>query len=292
MPHLTDYLWLGLSAFLAGGINALAGGGTLLTFPTLIGVLTPLLGKEAAAVFANGTSTVALVPASLGSGWAFRRELAELRSLLVWLLPPSLIGGTIGSLLVTKLPAGVFALLVPWLILAAALLFLFQPMLVKRKAAVVTEDGNPAEGHNGLRQITSRGLLGMIGLQFLIAIYGGYFGAGIGILMLSGLGLMGLTDIHQMNGLKAVLGTAINGVAVVVFILEDKVLWPYALVMMATSLIGGFVAAHYSRRLAGKYVRWFVIAIGFLLAAYFFAKTYARPATPPPVEAAHQPSLW
>lgn len=276
MPHLTDYLWLGLSAFLAGGINALAGGGTLLTFPTLIGVLTPQ-HQAAAAVFANGTSTVALVPASLGSAWAFRRELAELRSLLVWLLPPSLIGGTIGSMLVTKLPAGVFALLVPWLILAAALLFLFQPLLTRRKSAVISTDGSPAEhAHNGLRHVTPRGLWGMIGLQFLIAIYGGYFGAGIGILMLSGLGLMGLTDIHQMNGLKAVLGTAINGVAVIVFIAEGKVLWPYALAMMATSLVGGFVAAHYSRRLAGKYVRWFVIAIGFLLAGYFFYTTYAK----------------
>jgi uncharacterized membrane protein YfcA len=290
MPHLTDYLWLGLSAFLAGGINALAGGGTLLTFPMLIGVLAPQYHR-AAAVLANGTSTVALVPASLGSAWAFRRELAELRSLLVWLLPPSLIGGTIGSLLVTKLPAAVFALLVPWLILAAALLFLFQPLLVKRKAALVTEDGKPAQHLNGLHHITTGGLCGMIGLQFLIAIYGGYFGAGIGILMLSGLGLMGLTDIHQMNGLKAVLGTAINGVAIIVFVLEGKVLWPYALVMMGTSLVGGFVAAHYSRRLAGKYVRWFVIAIGFLLAAYFFSKTYATPATPPPVEAAIQGSL-
>src|SRR5262245_13397567 len=167
MAHVVDYLWLCLSAFLAGGINALAGGGTLLTFPTLIGVLTPQHGA-AAAVFANGTSTVALVPASLRSAWGFRRELAELRTLLVWLLPPSLIGGTIGSLLVTKMPAGIFALLVPWLILIAALLFLLQPLLVKRKAAIAAVDGLPAE-HNGLRHVTSRGLLGMIGLQFLIA---------------------------------------------------------------------------------------------------------------------------
>jgi len=205
----------------------------------------------------------------------------------VWLLPPSLVGGTIGSLLVTKLPAGIFARLVPWLILVAALLFLLQPLLVKRKAAVVSENGLPA-GHNGLGRVTSRGLAGMMGLQFLIAIYGGYFGAGIGILMLSGLGLMGLTDIHQMNGLKAVLGSAINGVAIVVFIVEGKVVWPHALAMMATSLVGGYLAAHYSRQLAGKCVRWFVIAIGFLLAGYFFLQTYARPATPPTTPAAAQ----
>jgi len=284
MAHVADYLWLCVSAFVAGGINALAGGGTLLTFPTLIGILTPQFGR-AAAVLANGTSTVALVPASLGSAWGFRRELHELRTLLVWLLPPSLVGGTIGSLLVTKLPASTFALLVPWLILAAALLFLFQPLLVKRKAAVMREDGLPTH-ENGLHHVTSRGLAGMIGLQFLIAIYGGYFGAGIGILMLSGLGLMGLTDIHQMNGLKAVLGTAINSVAIVVFVIEAKVIWPYALAMMATSLVGGYFAAHFSRRIPGKYVRWFVIIVGFVLATYFFLVTYARPTTPLPIETA------
>ena len=272
MAHALDYVWLCLSALVAGGINALAGGGTLLTFPTLIGILTPHYRRDAAKVLANCTSTVALVPASLGSAWGFRRELHELRTLLVWLLPPSLIGGAIGSLLVTKLPATTFALLVPWLILAAALLFLFQPLLLKRRAAVVAENGLPT-GHNGLRQVTTRGLAGMVGLQFLIAIYGGYFGAGIGILMLSGLGLMGLTDIHQMNGLKAVLGTAINGVAVIVFIVESKVIWPYALAMMATSLLGGYFAAHFSRRIPGRYVRWFVIVVGFLLAAYFFLVT-------------------
>jgi uncharacterized membrane protein YfcA len=285
MVHLVDYFWLCLAALVAGGINALAGGGTLLTFPTLIGILTPLHGDAAAKILANGTSTVALVPASLGSAWGFRRECAELSRLLVWLLPPSLIGGAIGSLLVTRLPAGIFARLVPWLILVAALLFLLQPLLVKRKAAVVSEDGMPA-GHNGLDRVTSRGLAGMMGLQFLISIYGGYFGAGIGILMLSGLGLMGLTDIHQMNGLKALLGTAINGVAVIVFVLEQKVIWPQALAMMATSLVGGYLAAHYSRQLAGKYVRWFVIVVGFLLAGYFFIQTYTRPATPPTVPVA------
>src|SRR5262245_12617142 len=107
-PSLSDYLWLCLTAFLAGGINALAGGGTLLTFPALTCVLGRSLDNATANVLANGTSTVALVPASLGSAWGFRRELSALRGLLVWLLPPSLIGGAIGSLLLTRLPPGVF----------------------------------------------------------------------------------------------------------------------------------------------------------------------------------------
>jgi uncharacterized membrane protein YfcA len=267
---LAEWGWLCVAAFLAGGINALAGGGTLLTFPALIGVLAASRGPEAAAVLANGTSTVALVPASLGSAWGLRRELWELRALLVWLLPPSLAGGMIGSLLVTRLPPDIFARLVPWLILTATTLFLLQPLLVRRRPVLVAEDGHPV-ATNGLERVTPRGLAGMVALQTLIAIYGGYFGAGIGILMLSGLGLMGLTDIHQMNGLKAVLGTAINAVAVLVFVVEGKVHWPFALGMMVASLAGGYLAAHYGRQLAGRHIRWFVIAVGFFLAAYFFA---------------------
>jgi uncharacterized protein len=270
---LPDYLWLCLSAFLAGGINALAGGGTLLTFPALTGVLSRTFDRAVANVLANGTSTVALVPASLGSAWGFRRELAALRWLLIWLMPPSLVGGVIGSLLVTKLPPAIFVLLVPWLILTATMLFLLQPVLVKKKAMVVVENGVDVK-RSGVEQCTPGALAGMVALQFFIAIYGGYFGAGIGILMLSGLGLMGLTNIHAMNGLKAVLGTAINSVAVIVFIFERKVVWPYALIMMATSIVAGFLAAHYSRRIRGQYVRYFVIAIGFVLATWFFVKTY------------------
>src|SRR5438128_1324275 len=120
---LGSYLWLSGTAFLAGAVNALAGGGTLLTFPSLVSALTASHGP-AAEVFANGTSTVALVPASVGSAWGFRRELHELQSLLLWLLPPSLAGGAVGSLLVTKLPPAIFSALVPWLILTATLLFL------------------------------------------------------------------------------------------------------------------------------------------------------------------------
>lgn len=267
---LLEWGWLCVAAFLAGGINALAGGGTLLTFPALIGVLSGMFHPDLAAVMANGTSTVALVPASLGSAWGLRRELWELRTLLVWLLPPSLVGGAVGSLLVTRLPPGIFAQLVPWLILLATTLFLVQPLVVRRRAVLVAEDGHLVSP-NGLAEVTPRGLAGMVVLQTLIAIYGGYFGAGIGILMLSGLGLMGLTDIHQMNGLKAVLGTAINAVAVLIFVAERKVHWPFALAMMAASLAGGYLAAHYGRQLAGRQVRWLVITVGFFLAAYFFA---------------------
>lgn len=271
-----DYFWLCLSAFLAGGVNALAGGGTLLTFPTLIGVLTPEYGSAAAGVLANGTSTTALVPASLGSAWGFRRELYHLRRFLIWLLPPSMIGALIGTLLVTRLPPEYFNRLVPWLILTAAVLFALQPYLTRRKPQVVATDAPGVEPLcdvcDSNTPIQPYRLAGMIGLQFLIAIYGGYFGAGIGILMLTGLGFMGLSNIHQMNGLKSVLGTAINGMSVLIFVAEGKVVWPYALAMMATSVIGGYLAAHFSRQVPGKYVRWLVIVVGFCLAAFYFSK--------------------
>jgi uncharacterized membrane protein YfcA len=278
-----DYVKLCLAAFLAGGVNALAGGGTLLTFPTLISVLSPQVGSDLAGVLANGTSTTALVPASLGSAWGFRRELYHLRRFLVWLLPPSILGAAIGTLLVTRLPPEYFNRLVPWLILTAAVLFALQPYLTKRKPVVVATSGEPPDKPVGdacdsATTVARERLAGMIALQFLIAIYGGYFGAGIGILMLTGLGFMGLSNIHQMNGLKSVLGTAINGVAVAIFVYEDTIggkntiAWVPALAMMATSVVGGFVAAHYSRQVPGKYVRWLVIVVGFGLAAFYFWK--------------------
>jgi uncharacterized membrane protein YfcA len=270
---MIDYLWLCLAAGLAGAINALAGGGTLLSFPTLIGVIGRQFGTDNAEVLANGTNTVALGPAALGSAWGFRRELYELRRLLIWLLPPSLVGGVLGAYLATRWP-DVFGTLVPWLILAAATLFLVQPYLVPKKPQLLATDKGPVKPPSDLDDVTPRGLLGMIVLQFVIATYGGYFGAGIGILMLAGLGLMGLTNIHQMNGIKAILGGTINGIAGVVFVVQGKWVPTYALAMMVTSILGGYFAAHFSRQIPGKFVRWFVIAVGFFLAAYFFWNQY------------------
>lgn len=267
-PSATDYFWLCATAFAAGGVNALAGGGTLLTFPTLIGVLRPHFGISAD-VLANGTSTVALAPASLGSSWAFRRELARLWPVVLWLLIPSLAGGVLGASLVIRYPDQ-FNALVPWLILTAATLFLVQPRLMPKRTPVAAAKGPAEEIHDDV-QISPARLTAMMALQFFIAIYGGYFGAGIGILMLSGLGLMGFTNIHAMNGIKSVLATAINGIAAAIFVWEGKVIWSYALAMMIASVLGGVLAASWGRRIPGKYIRHFVVAIGFLLAAWFFA---------------------
>jgi len=270
MSNWLDYFWLCSTAFIAGGTNALAGGGTLLTFPALLGALRRLeFSADVAAVLANGTSTVALFPGSWSSSWGFRREIYHLRHLLIWLLPPSVIGGAGGAWLVIQYPDQ-FNTLVPWLILTATALFTLQPFLVRRKAAS-PESLNPAPDESVLAGISAGRLAGMVLLQLVVALYGGYFGAGIGILMLTGLSLMGLTNIHQMNGLKTLLAGAINCVAAIVFLFERQVVWQYALAMMTTSIVGGYFAAHFSRQIPGKYVRYFVIAVGFLLAAYFFS---------------------
>ena len=277
MQWLFDYLWLCLAASLAGGINALAGGGTLLTFPTLVSVLAksrPVGSLAIAEVLANGTNAAALVPASLGSAWGFRRETYERRRMLVWLLVPSVVGSVLGAWLLVSFPKQ-FSALVPWLLLAAAVLFTLQPSLARWMAA---RRGAVSKSPGIESTISSRSLAGMIVLQLLISIYGGYFGAGIGILMLSGLGMMGLSNMHQMNGIKAVLGALINGVAAVVFVATQKVVWEYALAMMVTSLMGGYLAARFSRQIDSRYVRWLVILIGFGLAAFYFVKMYGHSA--------------
>lgn len=251
-----EILALVFAAAAAGAINAVAGGGTLLTFPALIAVL----GGDAAeaAVIANATSTVALFPGSLAAMAGYRRELWETRSWALLLLLPSLLGGVAGALLVTELPPETFRALVPWLIFTAAVLFAIQPSVMRRLRS--EEAAEATRPHN----------LPLVAVfQLLVAIYGGYFGAGIGILMLTALAVMGLRDIHEMNALKTLLASTINGVAVVVFIAQDAVDWPLALLMALSAVAGGYAGAHVARRLDRGLVRRLVVLIGFSLTAYY-----------------------
>jgi uncharacterized membrane protein YfcA len=256
------FFWLWLSALAAGAVNSVAGGGTLLTFPALLAALSPL-GPEAA-VIANATSTVALVPGSLAGAWGYRSEMRVAQRWNLLLLGPSLLGGAVGSLLVTRLHPKIFEALVPWLILTAALLFLIQPALGK----LIGSERDPAAPSGGT-------VAAVLLFQFLVAVYGGYFGAGIGILMLSALALMGLPGVHQMNAVKTFLAFCINGVSVVVFVLGEKVHWPYALVMAVGAILGGYLGARIARRIRPRIVRWFIIAVGLGLAAFFFYKQIA-----------------
>lgn len=253
-----EYAVLCFVAALGGAVNSVAGGGTLLTFPTLFSVLG---GTAEAAVLANATSTVALLPGAISAVGGYRRELKDTAPWIPLLLVPSIVGGIIGALLLTFLPADTFKAAVPWLILTAALLFAIQP-LVTRWTGVGHETAAP---HRSTA-------VAVASFQLLVAIYGGYFGAGIGILMLSALAFMGLGDIHRMNALKSLLGGAINAVAVVVFLFAGTVVWKYALPMMVASIIGGYCGASVARKLDKHVVRYIVIAIGLSLAAYYFLR--------------------
>ncbi len=259
-----EYALLCLTAALAGAVNSVAGGGTLLTFPVLAALLAhkPELADRAS-VIANETSTMALIPGIFAAAWGYRRQLVHSRTWFKRLLIPSAIGGLIGGLLVTEFPDK-FKALVPWLILTAALLFVLQPQIARW-----TGIGKP-------HSVPSRlGIAAAIVFQFFVAIYGGYFGAGIGILMLSALALMGLDDIHVINGLKNCLAFSINIMAVAVFVTRGEIAWHYALPMIASSICGGYFGATMAQKIDRQVVRRIIIVIGFSLATYYFYRQFS-----------------
>jgi uncharacterized membrane protein YfcA len=240
------------AAFAAGAINSVAGGGTLISFPTLI-----WLGLNS--VTANATNTVAIWPGSLGGMWGFRRELRTAHSRLLALILPSLIGGLAGAWLLRYTPPALFDRLVPFLILFATLLFMVQEPVQR-----VFKTAGTAQ------HTSSRWLAGALIFQFFVGLYGGYFGAGIGILMLAALSILGLTDIHQMNGLKNLFALSINGVAAIYFIFYGMVYWPDALLMAVGAIAGGIGGSGLARKLGRTAVRRIVISIGFAMAISLF----------------------
>ena len=242
------------AAFVAGAINSVAGGGTLVSFPTLIWLgLNP--------VTANATSTVAIWPGTVGSMWGYRRELKKAEPRFRVLVVPSLVGGLTGAVLLRWTPTNTFDHMVPFLILFATMLFMAQETVQR-----LLNTGDPAR-HRG-----SRWLAGALLFQLAVGIYGGYFGAGIGILMLAALGILGLEDIHEMNSLKVVFGGTINGIASLYFVWAGMVYWPDVLVMVAGALAGGYGGAGLARRLGRKAVRRVVIGIGFAMAISLFVR--------------------
>lgn len=280
------------SAALAGAVNSVAGGGTLLTFPAL-------LWTGQLATVANATSTVALWPGQLSSLWGYRKEIGDNRDAILRLAVPSLLGGIVGAYLLLRTPPGVFANLVPYLILMATMLFIAQEPLSRwqraraqraSQSSLETETGDDARldrlepivtnsqgsvqtGSRGdSDQLSSRSWAIVIVFQFFVAIYGGYFGAGIGILMLAALGLMGFTNIHRMNGLKNINGLCINAVAAGIFIANGLVQWPIALWMAAGAIFGGYSGAGIARRIGQKKVRLIIIMIGLSLALTLLIK--------------------
>jgi len=250
-----------ISAAAAGAINAVAGGGTLITFPALLLARTP-------SVVANATSTIALVFGTSGGVFGYRRQLGTVRIWLRRFVPVSLLGGLLGAMLLTASGEKVFSRLVPFLLLFATVLFVGQGAF-RRFAGFDDQPGGTPHPHD-------RHVWIAVVFQFLVAVYGGYFGAGIGILMLASLGFIGLTDIHEMNALKTVLGSLINLVAATYFIFAGLISWPKAGVMTIGAVAGYFFGAHYAQRISQKRVRQIITAIGFTISAALFYRQFLR----------------
>ncbi|MGA7081057.1 MAG: sulfite exporter TauE/SafE family protein [Terriglobales bacterium] len=253
--HFGQVIFLLFAGGIAGALNALAGGGSFISFPALLFLRIP-------AVEANATNTVALWPGLAASTLAYLRRLNAPLRLLLPLLATSVAGGWVGALLLLKTPQHTFLRLVPWLLLGGTLLFAFGNSIraLVGKTAVVDD----------LRDISGQAIvLGSIA-ELLVAIYGGYFGAGIGFMTLAMLAMMGMRDMHAMGAIRTLLAVAINAAAVVTFIVARAVLWPECGVMVAGSLAGGWFGAHYAQKAHPGKVRAVVIGVGVAMTAYFF----------------------
>ncbi|WP_376797460.1 sulfite exporter TauE/SafE family protein [Thermogemmatispora sp.] len=266
---LAQAILLFVAAMLGGMLNSVAGGGSFIGFPALIFVGVPSIN-------ANATNTVALWPGVVASAGAYRRELArQPRALILVLGGTSLIGGVLGALLLLRTPQQTFTLLIPPLLLIATVLFAVSPQLTallrRRRTKPATTTSSPALS---AEKLTPLKLISVSFFQLLIATYGGYFGGGIGILMLATLGMMGMEDIHEMNGLKTLLAGLINGVAVITFALAGAVLWLHGLLMVVGAIIGGYGGAYYARKIDQRWVRLFVTLVGVTMTLYFFINIY------------------
>jgi len=244
-----------VAAVVAGAINSVAGGGSLISFPSLVAFGQP-------AILANATNTAALWPGTLSSAVAYRRDTLFHRDLLLTLLVPSMVGGLLGAVVLVITPPELFDHVVPFLVLFATLLFAMRDVIARWT--------NAAAG--GEEHVTTAGRAWGFLFQFLVATYGGYFGAGIGILMLGSLSVMGLRDIHRMNGLKTVLGTLINVIAFAFFALKGLVVWNLALLMAVGAIAGGWIGARTARRMDQRWLRAFIIAVGVVVSVWLFAR--------------------
>jgi uncharacterized membrane protein YfcA len=252
---LYQSIFIFFSGMLGAGLNSVAGGGSFIGFPALVLAGVP-------AIPSNVANNVAMWMGAVGSGGAYRNRLDVSKRVLAPLLIASICGGLVGALLLLKTPAHTFVRTIPWLMLGATLLFIFGKRLAGLRHLTVSH-----EATNTAIVVTSF-------LQFLIAIYGGYFGAGMSIVVLAMLAAAGMVDIHAMNALKSVLGVAVTGVATLYFVFSRAVWWPQAAVMTLGAIVGGYCGAHFAQRLPRTWVRGFVILVAAGMTTYFFVKTY------------------
>jgi uncharacterized membrane protein YfcA len=255
MGFSLPFLGLLLAAVAAGVVNSVAGGGSLISFPSLVAVGQP-------AILANATNTAALWPGTLSSAIAYRRDTVAHRDLLVTLLLPSLIGGLLGAMVLVATPPALFDHVVPFLVLFATLLFASRDIVARWTGA----------NADGEERVTRFGRVWGFTFQLFVATYGGYFGAGIGILMLGSLSIMGLRDIHRMNGLKTVLGTLINIVAFTFFAIKGLIVWHLAVPMAGAAIAGGWIGARSAKRIDQRWLRAFVTVVGVAVSAWLFMR--------------------
>lgn len=256
--HPGSFLFLFAAALFGGAINSVAGGGGFLCFPALLFVGMP-------PIQANATNTLALWPGTVASVAAYRGEFVRMREHIVPLLITGCFGSLIGALILLRTPQATFLGMVPWLLLAATVLFTISPPIARHFRALQAESA---------RRGSSRAVWIAAGLQLLISAYIGFFGAGAGILMLAMFSILGIESIHTMNGMKTALASVCNGIALVAFLFAGAIVWPEALVMTVGAAIGGYAGAHYAQKVDPRFVRGIVIATGTSLTAYFFWRAH------------------
>jgi len=252
---LATIVFLFFAGALGGALNSVAGGGSFIAFPALLFSGVPPIP-------ANATNTIALWTAAAASGGAYRNRLDVPRRVMLPLLSASLLGGLAGALLLLKTPAQTFMRVLPWLTLGATLLFAFGKKIAGGRASIIEH------------QASTSALAGAALFQLAVAVYGGYFGGGMGIVMLAMLAALGMSDIHAMNALKSVMGFVINGVAVVTFIVWRAVYWKQGIVMIAGGIMGGYLGAHYAQKMPQVWIRSFVVLVGAGMTVYFFWIAY------------------
>lgn len=247
----SHWILLALGGFGAGAMNAIAGGGTFLSFPALLAIGLP-------PVTANASNSVALWPASLASAWAYRRELARYRQHLPRLTLAAFLGGALGGGLLLVTSNALFARLVPWLLLTATLLFALAPRINRWLEARRRAGPRQALGWGGTL------------FQLLVSIYGGFFGAGMGIVMIAAIAMQGIEDLNEINALKNWLSAVIYSVAALTFTLGGAVSWPHTLVVLLAAAAGGYLAGRIARRLPAIWLRRFILLVGTALTLYYF----------------------
>lgn len=248
---MENYLLLAVAAFVAGTMNAVAGGGTFVTFPTMIFTGIP-------SIVANASNAVALFPASFASAWAYRHDFQKFEGVsLKAMMAVSVVGGALGAALLLATPQRTFDDLVPLLLLAATVIFAFGPKITPH-----------------LRKMFRLSAAGVLVIQFAVAIYGGYFGGAMGIIMLAVYSLFGLTNLNAMNATKSILAGVINAISVVLFAAAGKVAWPQTTVMLVTAILGGYFGARVARKMNPKHLRMGIVAISVTVTMVFFIRQY------------------